>query len=111
MKYLVAKRRDGRTDGNDTFTGLALPILLAERTDLDMTNLTSDFDALLRGHQAAPTKPFDADTTDEFLKEAYRIVRPSCFLSSPLLLSSLATYHYRPSKHCKLPIHHQTDQD
>ncbi|EGS21295.1 uncharacterized protein CTHT_0031490 [Thermochaetoides thermophila DSM 1495] len=73
MKYLVGKRRDGRTDGNDTFTGLALPILLAERTDLDMTNLTSDFDALLRGHQAAPTKPFDADTTDEFLKEAYRI--------------------------------------
>ncbi|KAK3306435.1 uncharacterized protein B0T15DRAFT_483809 [Chaetomium strumarium] len=38
-----------------------------------MANLTTEFDALLKGHQAAPTKPFSPDTADEFLKEAYRI--------------------------------------
>jgi hypothetical protein len=49
-----------------------------------MTNLTTAFDALLKRHEAAPTKPFSLDTADEFLKEAYRIVRarpvtvPSC---------------------------------
>jgi hypothetical protein len=40
-----------------------------------MANLTTEFDALLKGHEAAPTKPFSPDTADEFLKEAYRIVR------------------------------------
>ena len=46
----------------------------------DMTNLTTAFDALLKRHEAAPTKPFSLDTADEFLKEAYRIVRarPVC---------------------------------
>ncbi|KAK4121616.1 hypothetical protein N657DRAFT_647796 [Parathielavia appendiculata] len=38
-----------------------------------MANLTSTFDALLKGHEVPPTKPFSLDTADEFLKEAYRI--------------------------------------
>lgn len=42
-----------------------------------MANLTTAFNALLKGHEAPPTKPFSFDTADEFLKEAYRIVWPS----------------------------------
>ena len=42
-----------------------------------MADLTTTFNTLLKGHEAPPTKPFSADTADEFLKEAYRIV---CFL-------------------------------
>jgi len=38
-----------------------------------MANLTSSFNALLKGHEAPPTKPFTTDTADEFLQEAYRI--------------------------------------
>ncbi|KAK4130622.1 hypothetical protein BT67DRAFT_452254 [Trichocladium antarcticum] len=38
-----------------------------------MANLTTAFDTLLKGHEAAPTKSFSPDTADEFLKEAYRI--------------------------------------
>ncbi|KAL2138059.1 hypothetical protein VTI28DRAFT_7560 [Corynascus sepedonium] len=38
-----------------------------------MANLTTAFNALLKGHEAPPTKPFSFDTADEFLKEAYRI--------------------------------------
>ncbi len=40
-----------------------------------MANLTTAFNALLKGHEAPLTKPFSLDTADEFLKEAYRIVR------------------------------------
>ncbi len=40
-----------------------------------MANLTTAFNALLKGHEAPPTKPFSLDTADEFLKEAHRIVR------------------------------------
>lgn len=50
-----------------------------------MANLTTAFDALLKSREAAPTKPFGPDTADEFLKEAYRIVRSP----SPVLLSCL----------------------
>lgn len=42
-----------------------------------MANLTASFDTLLKGHEAPCTKSFSLDTADEFLKEAYRIVRPS----------------------------------
>ncbi|KAH6631422.1 snare-complex protein syntaxin-18 N-terminus-domain-containing protein [Chaetomium tenue] len=38
-----------------------------------MADLTTAFNALLKGHEAPPTKPFGIDTADEFLKEAYRI--------------------------------------
>ncbi|KAG7288221.1 hypothetical protein NEMBOFW57_007751 [Staphylotrichum longicolle] len=38
-----------------------------------MSNLTAAFNALLKGHEAPPTKAFSLDTADEFLKEAYRI--------------------------------------
>ncbi|KAL2133123.1 hypothetical protein VTI74DRAFT_2855 [Chaetomium olivicolor] len=38
-----------------------------------MADLTTAFNALLKGHEAAPTKPFSPDTADAFLKEAYRI--------------------------------------
>ncbi|KAK3902080.1 hypothetical protein C8A05DRAFT_34236 [Staphylotrichum tortipilum] len=38
-----------------------------------MANLTTAFNALLKGREAPPTKPFSLDTADEFLKEAYRI--------------------------------------
>lgn len=44
-------------------------------TGANMADLTTAFDALLKGHEAPTTKPFSADTADEFLKEAYRIVR------------------------------------
>ncbi len=40
----------------------------------NMANLTTSFNALLKGHESPPTKPFSLDTADEFLKEAYRIV-------------------------------------
>lgn len=43
----------------------------------NMANLKTVFDTLLKGHEAAPTKSFSPDTADEFLKEAYRIVRSS----------------------------------
>ncbi|KAL2018310.1 hypothetical protein VTK56DRAFT_973 [Thermocarpiscus australiensis] len=38
-----------------------------------MANLTPAFDTLLKRHEAAATRPFNLDTADEFLKEAYRI--------------------------------------
>ncbi|KAL2262075.1 hypothetical protein VTK26DRAFT_2537 [Humicola hyalothermophila] len=38
-----------------------------------MANLTSSFNSLLKGHEAPSTRPFNLDTADEFLKEAYRI--------------------------------------
>ncbi|KAK4188413.1 hypothetical protein QBC35DRAFT_194511 [Podospora australis] len=38
-----------------------------------MANLTAEFNALLKGREAPPTRPFSLDTADEFLKEAYRI--------------------------------------
>ncbi|KAH6856977.1 hypothetical protein B0I37DRAFT_299946 [Chaetomium sp. MPI-CAGE-AT-0009] len=38
-----------------------------------MADLTTAFNALLKGHEAPPTKSFGLDTADEFLKEAYRI--------------------------------------
>jgi hypothetical protein len=50
-----------------------------------MANLTAAFDTLLKGHEAAPTQSFSPDTADEFLKEAYRIVRPSAI---PALLDA-----------------------
>lgn len=45
--------------------------------DSVMANLTTEFNALLKGHEAKPTKAFSPETADEFLKEAYRIVRSS----------------------------------
>lgn len=48
-----------------------------------MADLTTAFNALLKGHEAPPTKSFGIDTADEFLKEAYRIVRPPCWLNAP----------------------------
>jgi hypothetical protein len=39
-----------------------------------MADLTTAFNALLKDHEAAPTRRFSVDTADEFLKEAYRIV-------------------------------------
>lgn len=41
-----------------------------------MADLTTAFNALLKGHEAPPTRSFGIETADEFLKEAYRIVRP-----------------------------------
>ncbi|KAM7189522.1 hypothetical protein V8F33_010000 [Rhypophila sp. PSN 637] len=38
-----------------------------------MTDLTSTFNSLLKGHEAPPTKQSATPTTDEFLKEAQRI--------------------------------------
>ncbi|KAL1841172.1 hypothetical protein VTJ49DRAFT_7341 [Mycothermus thermophilus] len=38
-----------------------------------MANLTTEFNSLLKGREAKPTKPFALETADEFLKEAYRI--------------------------------------
>ncbi|KAK4198353.1 syntaxin-18 [Triangularia verruculosa] len=38
-----------------------------------MADLTTTFNALLKGHEAPPTKSFNLDTADEFLKEAHRI--------------------------------------
>ncbi|KAK0641999.1 hypothetical protein B0T16DRAFT_462023 [Cercophora newfieldiana] len=38
-----------------------------------MADLTSDFNTLLKGHEAPPTKPYTLTTADEFLNEAYRI--------------------------------------
>lgn len=49
-----------------------------------MANLTTAFDALLKGNEAPPTRPFGLDTADEFLKEAYRIVRSSVVLALAL---------------------------
>lgn len=57
----------------DTFTASAPSKQPNHGTD--MTNLTTAFDALLKRHEAAPTKSFSLDTADEFLKEAHRIVR------------------------------------
>ncbi|KAK0666463.1 hypothetical protein QBC41DRAFT_325642 [Cercophora samala] len=40
---------------------------------VDMADLTTAFNALLKGREAPPTRPFSLDTADEFLKEAHRI--------------------------------------
>jgi hypothetical protein len=40
-----------------------------------MSDLTGDFNGLLKQHEAAPTGgAFSLDKIDDFLKEAYRIV-------------------------------------
>ncbi|KAK3323391.1 hypothetical protein B0T19DRAFT_202729 [Cercophora scortea] len=38
-----------------------------------MADLTTTFNGLLKGHEAPPTRRFNTDTADDFLKEAYRI--------------------------------------
>ena len=41
-----------------------------------MADITSEFDTLLKGREAPSTKRYDLGcTVDEFLNEAYRIVR------------------------------------
>lgn len=52
-----------------------------------MTDLTPVLNELLRSHNARATanKAFTVQNIDEFLKEAYRIVRVSCLSSEPLL--------------------------
>jgi len=45
-----------------------------------MLDLTPEFNALLKGHEARPTSgSYSPDQIDEFLKEAYRIVRLAPF--------------------------------
>lgn len=57
-----------------------------------MADLTASFNSLLKGHEAPSTRAFSLDTADEFLKEAYRIVRlalviPACHHDPELTLS------------------------
>jgi hypothetical protein len=67
----------------DTFA-LQLPLQQVNpKNDAGMADLTTAFNALLKGHEAPPTRSFSIDTADEFLKEAYRIVRPPCLLPVP----------------------------
>lgn len=51
-----------------------LPAIATTQTFAHMADLTTAFNALLKGREAPPTKPFNLDTADEFLKEAHRIV-------------------------------------
>jgi syntaxin 18 len=48
-----------------------------------MSDLTPAFDGLLKQHEAPPTRgSFDIAQIDEFLKEAYKIVRISHLLKT-----------------------------
>ncbi|VBB76768.1 Putative Syntaxin ufe1 [Podospora comata] len=50
-----------------------LPAIATTQTFVHMADLTTAFNALLKGREAPPTKAFNLDTADEFLKEAHRI--------------------------------------
>lgn len=52
-----------------------------------MADLTTTFNSLLKSQEAPPTKRLATSTTDEFLKEAHRIVSsPQTIHASSILL-------------------------
>ncbi|KAK4163390.1 hypothetical protein QBC43DRAFT_370842 [Cladorrhinum sp. PSN259] len=84
-----------------------------------MADLTTAFNALLKGREAPSTKPFTTNTADEFLKEAYRINALVARLHSELrnlrqaYLSTAAprkTHHLRNVSSSQKPIS-LTDRD